>query len=270
MARWRRALITGASAGIGDAIARRLAADGVDLVLVARRAERLELLAAQLRSSTTRVEVLAADLADAAGLVAVAARLAADDEPVDLLVNNAGFGGHGQFWRQPIAHEISEINVNVTALVELTHAALAHMVPEGRGAVMNVSSVAGFRPGPTNAVYSATKAFVTNFSEAVAIELAGTGVTVTAVCPGLTRTEFHLAGGFETDVARVPRFFWMSADAVARQALEATEQGKVVHVTGRVNRVLAALIQATPRRPRRAVANAVVRVRARGAAARSE
>jgi short-subunit dehydrogenase len=265
MARWRRALITGASAGIGEAIARQLAADGVDLVLVARRAERLEVLADQLRSSLTRVDVLTADLAQPAGVATVAARLAAADEPIDLLVNNAGFGGHGRFWQQPIDHETSEINVNVTALVQLTHAALAHMVPEGRGAIMNVSSVAGFRPGPTNAVYSATKAFVTNFSEAVAIELAGTGVTVTAVCPGLTHTEFHAAGGFESDVARVPRLFWMSADEVARQALEATEQGKVVHVTGGVNRALAVLMQATPGRPRRAVAKAVVRFRARGA-----
>jgi hypothetical protein len=256
--RWRRALVTGASAGIGAAIARRLAADGVDLVLVARRANRLDELATSLRSSVTRVEVLAADLRDDEAIARVAARVADADSPVDLLVNNAGAGSFGKFWELPLETELGQLDLNVRSLVQLTHAALGRMVPDGRGAVMNLSSVAGNQPGPGNATYGATKAFVTSFTEALSIELRGSGVTITAVCPGLTRTEFHMAAGLEERMAATPGFLWMTADDVAAEALEATAKGKVVHVTGLGNRVLAGLSGVAPRGLRRRAAGAVI------------
>jgi short-subunit dehydrogenase len=258
MARWRRALVTGASSGIGEAFARWLAADGVDLVVVARRAERLEALATALRSSVCRVEVLPADLTDAAGLERVAARLTDAAAPVDLLVNNAGFGTFGSFWELPLDGELAEIDTNVTALVRLTHAALGRMVPEGRGAVLNVSSVAGNQPGPGNAVYAATKAFVTTFTEGIAEELRGTGVTATALCPGLTTSEFHDVAGVSDVRRRGPGVLWMTADDVARDGLDAAAKGRVVHVTGLGNRVLAGLSGIAPRGVKRRAAGAVL------------
>jgi short-subunit dehydrogenase len=249
--------VTGASAGIGEAFARNLAADGVDLVLVARRADRLEQLAASLRSPVCRVEVLAADLADPADLERVAARVADVEAPVDLLVNNAGFGTFGSFWELPIDRELAEIDTNVSALVRLTHAALARMVGDGRGAVLNVSSVAGNQPGPGDAVYAATKAFVTSFSEGLAEEVRGTGVSVTALCPGLTTSEFH-------EVARIdarngaPGFMWMTAETVAAEGLDAAAKGKAVHVTGTANKVLSALAGVAPRALTRRAAGIVL------------
>jgi uncharacterized protein len=251
-------LVTGASAGIGEAIARRLAADGVDVILVARRGDRLEALAEELRSPVTRIDVMARDLCDPGDLAEVEERLRSTDRPVDLLVNNAGRGAFGPFWGVPVEREAELIDLNVTALVRLTHAVLGRMVSDGRGAVMNLSSVAGFQPGPGNAVYAATKSFVTAFSESLAVELGGTGVTVTAVAPGLTRSEFSAAAGLGTSVHRVPRVLWMSADSVARECIEATEQGKVIHVTGLANRVLAVVSDRSPRRVRRRVAGLVL------------
>jgi short-subunit dehydrogenase len=258
MPRWRRALVTGASAGIGEAIARRLAADGVDLVLVARRVDRLDRLAASLRSAVTRVDILPADLTAPDGLARVASRLADDDAPVDLLVNNAGFSSYGRFWELPRDGELAQVDCNVRAVVCLTHAALGRMVREGRGAVMNISSVSGNQPGPGNPTYGATKAFVTSFTEGVSIELRGTGVTITAVCPGLTRTEFHVIAGVADRMAATPGFLWMTADEVAADALEATAKGKVVHVNGLGNKVLAGLSGVAPRAVRRRVAGAVI------------
>jgi short-subunit dehydrogenase len=258
---WRRALVTGASAGIGDAIARRLGNAGVDLVLVARRADRLESLAAELRSATTRVDVLPADLGDRAGLDQVAARLASDAAPVDPLVNNAGFGAHGLFWERPVERAQAQIDVNVSALVHLTHAALGRMVRDARGAVMNISSVAGNQPGPRSAIYAATKAFVTNFTEGLAVELKGTGVTVTAVLPGLTHSEFHDVSGVGERPRSTPEFLWMTADAVAAEAIDATAKGRVVHVTGLGNRVLSGLSGVAPRGLRRRATGVVLRRR---------
>jgi short-subunit dehydrogenase len=258
MARWRRALVTGASSGIGDAFARVLAADGVDLVLVARRADRLEVLAGELRSPVCRVEVLAADLTDDDDLERVARRLTDTEAPVDLLVNNAGFGTFGSFWELPLDGELAEIGTNVTALVRLTHAALGRMVGEGRGAVLNVSSVAGNQPGPGDAVYAATKAFVTTFTEGVAEELRGTGVTATAVCPGLTTSEFHDVAGVAHVRRRGPGLMWMTAEAVAREGLDAAAKGRVVHVTGLGNRVLAGLSNVAPRGVKRRAAGVVL------------
>jgi short-subunit dehydrogenase len=256
MARWTRALVTGASAGIGEAMARELAARGADLVLVARRADRLERLQDELTGA--HVEVLQADLADPDDLERVARRCAATTDPIELLVNNAGFGGYGRVWERPYEEARGQIDVNITALVRLSHAAAAAMVAAGRGSILNVSSVAGNQPGPGSAVYGATKSFVTSFSEALAVELRGTGVTVTASCPGLTHTEFHEVAGVQTHPADQASFLWMDARSVALDALDAAAKGTVVRVHGWPNRVLAIASHASPRAVRRAAAGRVV------------
>jgi uncharacterized protein len=262
MARWARALITGASAGIGASIARQLAADGVDLVLVARRTARLDELRDELLGAhpARHVEVLAADLAVPEGVALVAARLAAQDRPVDLLVNNAGFGLAGRVWERPVEDALAQIDVNVRALVHLAHAAASSMTRAGCGTIVNVSSIAGLQPSPGHAVYAATKSFVTTFSESLALELRGTGVTVTASCPGLTHTEFHAVSGAPASTG--PSFLWMDADTVARDTLAAAARGRVVRVNGIGNRALAIVSQALPRTVRRvAVGRIVARVR---------
>ncbi|HEX7096993.1 MAG TPA: SDR family NAD(P)-dependent oxidoreductase, partial [Acidimicrobiales bacterium] len=174
------------------------------------------------------------------------------------LVNNAGVGVSGDFSARPYEDAARQIQLNITALVRLTHAALGRMLGEGRGTVINVSSVAGDQPGPGNAVYAATKAFVTNFTEGLAEELRGSGVTVTAVCPGLTRTEFHDRGGMRPRVRRVPELAWLRADTVAREALDAAAKGKVVHVNGAAYKVLSALTGAAPRTLRRRAVGVVM------------
>jgi short-subunit dehydrogenase len=244
---WRRALVTGASSGIGAALARQLAAEGTDLVMVARDKARLDALAAELGG--VAVEVLPADLADAASLAAVEARVADDERPIDLLVNNAGFGTYGPFVDADIDTETQEITVNVTALVRLSHAALRAMVPRARGSIMNISSMAALQATPGNATYGATKGFVAMFGEAVSSELAGTGVTVTTVLPGFTRTEFHERAGVEP--RRPLGMPWQSADACAAEALAAAHAGKSWVVTGRVNKVAAAAAGPVPRGVRR-------------------
>jgi len=181
------ALVTGASAGIGEQLARQLAQRGHDLVLVARDRERLEALAKDVEAEFgAQCEVLSADLTVPAELATVEARA----RDVDVLVNNAGFGSFGRFDQLDIDVESREINLNVLALVRLTHAAAGGMTQRGHGGILNVSSLAGHQPGPLNATYSATKAFVTSFTQAVHEELKGTGVAVTALCPGFTHTEF--------------------------------------------------------------------------------
>src|SRR5258708_17362233 len=180
------ALITGASVGIGEQFARQLSERDHDVVLVARDAARLDALAKEIEGRKgARAEVLVADLTDEAQLAAVEARA----RQVDLLVNNAGFGTFGPFHSLDIETELREINLNVIALVRLTHAAASAMVERGRGGILNVSSLAGFQPGPSNATYGPTKAFVTSFTEAVHEELKGTGASVTVLCPGFTHTE---------------------------------------------------------------------------------
>ena len=255
-AAWSAALVTGASSGIGDALARRLAADGVGhLVLVARREDRLATLAAELTARHgTACEVLVADLADPAARARVEARLAdpGDRPAVDLLVNNAGLGTNGRFHTLPADGEEHEIAVNVVALVRLTRAALAPMVAAGRGAVMNVSSIAGGQPSPGAATYAATKAFVTLFSETLHEEVRGTGVTVTAVLPGYTRTEFaDRTGAARDDRWRPPSFIWLSADAVAAATVDATARGRALCIPGRGYQVVTALVSPLPRTTRR-------------------
>lgn len=241
----RRALITGASSGIGEAFARRLARDGYDLTLVARGVAALEALAKELRESRgVAVEVLAADLTAPDELHAVEVRVAA--EPVvDLLVNNAGFGTAGPFAASEIDREEQEIRLNVLALVRLSRAALGVMLARGSGALINVSSLAALQPYPFGATYAATKAFVNSFTEALYEELRGSGVRVQVLCPGFTRTRFQETAGIDAD--SVPRFAWMESEAVVDASLAGLERGELVCVPGAGYRALALATGIIPR-----------------------
>ncbi|CAB4732233.1 unannotated protein [freshwater metagenome] len=240
------ALITGASAGIGTSFARRLADRGHDLVIVARRKDRLDDLAQEITKSSNReVEVLVADLESAKGARVVEDRVVDADRPVDLLVNNAGFGTSGRFDQLPIEAEEAEINLNVIALVRLTHAALGAMVERGHGGVINVSSVGAYQPTPHSATYAATKAFVSSFTNAIHEELRGTGVKAMVLAPGFTHTEFHLRAGID-DQGQVPEFLWQSADEVVAAALRDYDRGKAVCIPGPINTAAAAFSGSLP------------------------
>jgi uncharacterized protein len=238
------ALITGATAGIGSAFSRRFAAARYDLILVARDTARLDQAAAALRDSFgITVEVLPADLSSAAGCAAVEARLADPSRPVDVLVNNAGFGTNSTFADSSLEDEERMLNLLVRAVLRLTHAATKGMLARGRGAVINVSSVAGFVPRGT---YSAAKAWVTSFSEGLAGELAGSGVKVIAVCPGFTHTEFHERAGM--DVSGVPDWMWLRADQIVECAVRDLRRGLVVSVPSPQYKALTAVARHVPRR----------------------
>ena len=240
------ALITGGSAGIGAAFAERLAADGHDLVLVARGADRLEDGAARLRRRHgVAVEVQAADLSDPDDCAAVEQRVASTGAPVDLLVNNAGFGVPGTFLTSEVSDEEAMLAVNVRAVLRLTHGVLPGMLARRHGGVINVSSMAGFVPTGTGASYAASKAWVTLFTESLAMNLTGTGVQVTAVCPGFTRTGFHDRIG--ADQADIPAWLWLSADRVARVALADHRRGKVLSIPGAQYRAAVVLSRLVPR-----------------------
>ena len=213
-------LITGASAGLGAEFARRFAGRGADLVLVARRADRLEQLAAELRAAHhVTVTVLPFDLAAPGAGARLRSELAARDIRVDSLINNAGFGTHGDFASADLERLTAEIQLNVTTLVELSHTFLPDLL-RGRGALVNVASTAAFQPTPGMAVYGATKAFVLNFTEALWAEARGTGLTVLAVCPGPTRTEFFdVVGSEDAAVGRM-----QTADQVVATALRALDR----------------------------------------------
>lgn len=233
---WMRALVTGASSGIGEAMARELARRGTNLVLVARNQGRLDELAAELVSAHgVDVEVLAADLADAGARAGVEARVAADERPVDLLVNNAGYGFNGIFGDTPVDDEDAEIQVNVVALMRLCHAAIGRMRGAGGGGILNVSSTASFQPGPGSANYAATKAYVSSFSQSLHEEHKGHGIVVTALCPGLTRTEFQQRGGYSVSV---PDAAWQTAEEVAVIGLDAVSSGRAIVVAGILNKTL--------------------------------
>lgn len=237
------ALVTGATAGIGLSFARQLAADGHDLVLVARDAERLGAVAAELGSAYGRqVEVIRADLADREQVQRVADRLADPARPVDLLVNNAGFGLSCGFLDGPVADEERMLDVLCRAVLVLSHAAAGAMRERGRGAIVNVSSVSGF---VAMGSYSAAKAWVTTFSEGLAGELAGSGVTVTALCPGFVRTEFHQRAGME--MSRMPAAAWLDSDDVVRACLDDVRRGRVVSAPSRRYQVVVALARHAPR-----------------------
>lgn len=241
----RTALITGASSGIGAVYARRLARDGFDLVLVARREARLQALAGELMQRyNVRAEVLVADLADAEDISSVEARIAELDD-LCFLVNNAGFGLVGSFADNDITVQDAMIHVHVQASVRLTRAALPVMLAQHRGAIVNVASLAAFYPLPGSATYAATKAYLKTFTEALHQELAGTGVRVQALCPGFTRTELQDVAGIGK--AGLPDFVWMSPEAVVEQSLRDLDQDRVISVPGWGYRLLAAVSGFLPR-----------------------
>jgi short-subunit dehydrogenase len=242
------ALVTGASAGIGAAIARQLAARGHGVTLVARREERLDSLADELaKDYGVRAEPIASDLGDAAARERLATRIEELGLAVEILVNNAGFGGSGTVAESDGARLVEMVELNCVALLDFQARYLPEMVDRGRGAVINIASTAAFQPIPGTATYAATKAFVLSLSEAVHEELKGTGVTITAVCPGPVRTEFTQVAGLDQAEERTPDFVWMSADDVARDAVEAAEKGKRAIVPGLLNRVGAITGQHSPR-----------------------
>jgi uncharacterized protein len=219
-------LVTGATAGLGAAFARRLAADGHDVVLVARDEKRLTERAAELRERYgVAAEVLAADLATDEGIAAVEARLADRDRPVDVLVNNAGFGNRGMFLEVSAADEAMMLKVHCEAVLRLTMAAAGAMRERGRGFVVNVASVAAFMPRGT---YAASKAWVVRFTQGAARELAGSGVRLMVLCPGFVHTEFHERAGM--DVSGLPGFAWLDADKVVAAAVRDLARGRVVSV----------------------------------------
>ncbi|MFJ7771749.1 SDR family NAD(P)-dependent oxidoreductase [Streptomyces sp. NPDC097107] len=220
------ALITGSTAGIGAAFARRLAADGHNLVLVARDTKRLREQATELHDRHgIEAEVLTADLATDPGIEAVAARLGERRSPVDLLVNNAGFGNKGRFLDVSMADELTMLKVHCEAVLRLTSAATETMRERGRGGVVNVASVAAFVPRGT---YGASKAWVVQFTQGVAKDLAGSGVRLMALCPGFVRTEFHQRAGMGTD--NIPNWMWLDADKVVTAALDDLARGKSLSI----------------------------------------
>ena len=246
------ALITGASAGIGEEFARQLSERGNDVVLVARDRARLETLAKEIEAGGHgRAEVLAADLTDAAELATVEARA----RTVDVLVNNAGFGTFGPLHTLDVDAETREINLNVIALVRLTHAAAQGMAERGRGGILNVSSLAGFQPAPSNATYSATKAFVTSFTQAVHEELKGAGVSVTVLCPGFTHTEFQERAS--APATGVPGFMWQNAPEVAKAGLDGLAKNRAIVMPGATNKVLGNFSAVTPHAISRRLAGAI-------------
>ncbi|MFD2763975.1 SDR family NAD(P)-dependent oxidoreductase [Micromonospora eburnea] len=246
-----RALITGASLGIGEAFARRLAADGWDLVLVARDAGRLDATAAELDARYgCRVESIAADLSTEDGCATVERRLVADP-PIGLLVNNAGTSLNTPFVRSTVEDEARLIRLNVLAVLRLTHAALEPMIRRGNGAVINVSSVAGFGVPMPGSTYSASKAWVTNFSESIGQSVAPLGVRVMALCPGYTRTGYHERAGI--DMSRTPAWMWLRADDVVDEGLRDLRKGKLVSVPSWKYKVAVAGLRHAPRRLLRGV-----------------
>src|SRR5829696_4391846 len=237
------ALVTGASSGIGVAIAGELARRGHALTLVARRADRLREMAAEIsREHGVRVEWISSDLTDASDRDRIPAQVAERGQVVDLLVNDAGMGTSGRFHELPVAREVQQVRLNVEAVVAMCGAFLPGMVERGSGRILNVASVSGFMPVPQQATYSASKAFVLTFTEALTIDLHGTGVTATALCPGPVKTEF--AGIIEG----LPSALFVEPARVAREAIDGLEQGRLSVVPGAMNKVNAVSGRYAPRR----------------------
>ena len=241
-----RALVTGATAGLGAEFARQLAAGGADLVLVARDEARLEAAAKTLAERRgVSVEVLSADLSTVDGCDRVAERLVSTSVPVDTLVNNAGIGTYRVFGGADLELEEYMLDLNVRAVLRLSHAAVRAMTGRGSGQIINVSSVAGFVPRGGNVTYSASKAWVMMFSEALAVQLTGTGVQVTAVCPGFTHTEFHERAA--ADMSKVPDWMWLDAADVVAHGLADARKGKPVSVPSAKYKALTGAARHVPR-----------------------
>jgi len=249
----KTALVTGASAGIGLELARLAAKDGHDLVLVARRRDRLEALAAELTTAyAVQVTTIAVDLSDQTAAAAIAEHVRSAGKHVDFLINNAGFGSCGPFSEALLDREVEMIHLNIRALVQLTHWFLPEMLARKSGRILNVASVAGFLSGPYMATYYASKAFVLSFTEALAAELLGTGVTITASCPGPTKTEFGaVSGNHKTELFR---HHVAQAAPVALHAYRAMMTGKVVAIPGWMNKLIVQSIRIAPRSWLRAIA----------------
>ncbi|MCH9733615.1 MAG: SDR family oxidoreductase [Actinomycetia bacterium] len=252
------ALITGPTSGLGEGFARRYAVDGHDLVLVARDVERLERLAAELADEAgVGVEVIPADLSLADDRAKVAERLRAG---VRVLVNNAGIGTAGEFWSTELPVLQAQLDINVTAVMELTHAALPAMLADGAGTVLNVASVAGLLPG-RGSTYSASKAWVVSFSEGLANGLGGTGVGVHALCPGFVHTEFHERAGIE--MAGTSSLLWLEVDDVVRETMADLAKGKVLIIPGLQYKALTTGGRMVPRNVVRALTRVVGKGRGR-------
>ncbi|MFF4250655.1 SDR family NAD(P)-dependent oxidoreductase [Streptomyces sp. NPDC001663] len=236
-------LVTGSTAGIGAAFARRLAADGHDLVLMARDTKRLREQATELRDRHgIKTEVLTADLATDDGIEAVERRLADREKPVDLLVNNAGFANRGPYLDVPVADELKLLKVHCEAVLRLTSAATLAMRERGRGGVVNLASVAAFMPRGT---YGASKAWVVQFTQGVAKDLTGSGVRLMALCPGFARTEFHQRAEKSTD--NIPNWMWLDADKLVAAALADLARGKSLSIPDPRYKVMMGAVKVLPR-----------------------
>ncbi len=252
------ALVTGASSGIGKEIADQLGAANIKLVVVARRTDRLEALAAKYSD----VEIITADLGTAAGVAQVEQRIADSTKPIiDLVVNNAGFGSSGLVQDLDVDRLSNEILLNIAALTRISHAAVRAMSPRGLGYLLNVSSVASFQPSPGMAVYAATKAYVTSFTEALHEELRGTGIRVTALCPGLTRTEFQSISNTSGFESKFPKFMWTSIELVAKAGLDGVAKGTPIVVPGTLYKAISSVTAVMPRSATRWLSNVVSQMR---------
>ncbi len=249
------ALLTGASSGIGEAMAHLLGQAGVSTVLVARRTDRLDEIAARYAG----FEVLTADLNSTKGLAAVHKRVLSADAPIDLVVNNAGFGTSGLFHESDPDRLHDEIGLNIQALTRLSNAALRVMIPRGRGYLLNVSSMASFQPAPRLAVYAATKAYVTSLTESLHEEVRGTGVHVTALCPGLTKTEFQSVSNTDSYASSFPNFAWLKVEDVAAGGLSDVAKGKALSVPGLMYKGITVATGVTPRALTRRISSLVQR-----------
>jgi uncharacterized protein len=252
------ALITGPTSGLGAGFAERLARRGYDLVLVARDKQRLSDLAAELEQQfDAHSEIIAADLGTEEGRAAAVERL---HKGVDFLVNNAGFGLSGEFWTADPAALQAQLDVNSTAVTQLTRAALPSMLGNAKGSIINVASVAGLVPG-RGSTYSGTKSYVVAFTEGLSNGLVGTGVQIQALCPGFIHTEFHARAGIPME--SMPEFMWLSVDQVVTASFEDLEKGKVISVPGWQYKIITSASKLVPRGLARRVTKVVGRGRGR-------
>ncbi len=243
----RVALITGASAGVGACFARHLAAEGLDLLLVARREERLQALAAELQATHgIRCHVLAADLTDAAAPKAIMAYALQQGLDIDVLINNAGLSGKDAFGETPWPALAAELQLMIVAVTELAHRVLPGMKAKGFGRIINLSSLAAFSPPGAGLLYTAIKSYVLDMSQSLDMELKPHGIHVTALCPGFTYSEFHDVMGTRDAANKLPGLLWQQPEAVVQEAWAAVNAGKPVCVPGTVNKLVAATMRPLP------------------------